>query len=112
MKKPERSDQEPTPAISQRPIMHLLDLLGRRWTLRIIWELQSGPLTARTLRSCCDNASPTVLNARLKELREAQLVELVPGSGYALTSRGKDLFDAFEPLYIFAEGHGFGQLPR
>ena len=28
------------PAASRRPIMALLDLLGRRWTLRILWELR------------------------------------------------------------------------
>jgi DNA-binding HxlR family transcriptional regulator len=27
-----------------RPIMALLDLLGRRWALRILWELRGGPL--------------------------------------------------------------------
>ncbi len=39
---------------SGRPIMALLDLLGRRWMLRIIWELRNGPLTSRALRQACD----------------------------------------------------------
>ena len=43
-----------------RPIMVLLDLLGRRWSLRILWELREAPLTSRALRSACDEASPTV----------------------------------------------------
>ena len=30
-----------------RPIMALLDLLGRRWSLRILWELRGAPLTSR-----------------------------------------------------------------
>ena len=54
-----------------RPIMALLDLLGRRWTLRIIWELRSTRATFRALREACGNPSPTVLNERLRELREA-----------------------------------------
>ena len=29
-----------------RPIMALLDLLGRRWSLRIIWELREASLTS------------------------------------------------------------------
>ena len=53
-----------------RPIMALLDLLGQRWTLRILWELRDAPLTSRALRTACDEASPTVLQARLTELRE------------------------------------------
>ncbi|WP_065751854.1 winged helix-turn-helix transcriptional regulator [Bradyrhizobium paxllaeri] len=86
-----------------RPIMALLDLLGRRWTLRIAWELRDGPLTSRALRTACDDASPTVMQARLSELREAGLVELLSGDGYHLTPLGRELMDSFLPLHHFAE---------
>jgi len=88
---------------SGRPIMSLLDLLGRRWTLRIFWELREQPLTSRGLRAACDEASPTVLQARLSELRQAGLVELLPGNGYRLTPVGKELLENFLPLHRFAE---------
>ncbi|WP_159007976.1 helix-turn-helix domain-containing protein [Bradyrhizobium sp. S69] len=88
---------------SGRPIMALLDLLGRRWTLRIVWELREQPLSSRALRAACDDASPTVLQARLTDLREADLVELVQESGYRLTELGRELFDQFMPLNRFAE---------
>jgi DNA-binding HxlR family transcriptional regulator len=86
-----------------RPIMALLDLFGRRWTLRIVWELRDGALTSRALRSACDEASPTVVQVRLTELREAGLIELVQGDGYRLTELGKDLHETFLPLNRFAE---------
>ena len=86
-----------------RPIMALLDLLGRRWTLRIIWELRDGPLTSRALRTACDDASPTVVQARLSELRDAGLVELLAGDGYRLTPLGRELMESFLPLHHFAE---------
>jgi DNA-binding HxlR family transcriptional regulator len=86
-----------------RPIMVLLDLLGRRWSLRIIWELRGDPLTSRALRSACDDASPTVLQTRLDDLREADLVELVPESGYRLTAMGREFSEKFMPLNQFAE---------
>ncbi|MFL6835916.1 MAG: winged helix-turn-helix transcriptional regulator [Bradyrhizobium sp.] len=86
-----------------RPIMALLDLLGRRCTLRIVWELREGSLTSRGLRTACDEASPTVLQTRLSELREAGLVELMPGDGYRFTELGKDLFETFLPLHGFAQ---------
>lgn len=86
-----------------RPIMALLDLLGRRWTLRIAWELRDGPLTSRALRAACDDASPTVMQSRLSELREAGLVELVSGDGYCLTPLGRELMESFLPLHRFAE---------
>ena len=88
---------------SGRPIMALLDLLGRRWTLRIVWELRESTLTSRALREACDDASPTVLQARLAELRQAGFVELVPASGYRLTEMGRELLGTFLPLHRFAE---------
>jgi len=88
---------------SGRPIMVLLDLLGRRWALRILWELREKPLTSRSLRTACDEASPTVLQARLTELREAGFVELGDGGGYGLTALGRELCETFMPLHRFAE---------
>ena len=86
-----------------RPIMVLLDLLGRRWALRILWELREAPLTSRALRAACDEASPTVLQARLSELREAGLIALLPAGGYELTGLGRELNETFLPLHRFAE---------
>lgn len=74
-----------------RPIMVLLDALGRRWALRILWELRGGgACTFRALREACDEVSPAVLNERLGELRELGLVEL-GDEGYRLTRAGASL---------------------
>ena len=88
---------------SGRPIMALLDLLGRRWTLRILWELRAQPLTSRALRTACDEASPTVLQARLADLREAGFVALAAEGGYSLTPLGRELAENVLPLHRFAE---------
>ena len=81
-----------------RPVMAALDLLGRRWALRILWELRDGPLGARTLRDRCDTMSSSVLYERLGELREAGLVERGADGGYALTDLGTSLGEALAPL--------------
>ena len=86
-----------------RPIMVLLDLFGRRWSLRILWELREKSMTSRALRTACDEASPTVLHARLSELRDAGFIELVPASGYGLTELGRELLENLLPLHRFAE---------
>jgi DNA-binding HxlR family transcriptional regulator len=86
-----------------RPVMALLDLLGRRWALRILWELRNAPLTSRALRTACDEASPTVLQTRLDDLREAGFVELGEGGGYGLTALGRELCEMVMPLHRFAE---------
>ncbi len=75
---------------SGRPIMVLLDVLGQRWTLRILWELREGRLVFRELQSRCNAVSPTVLNGRLKELRTLGIVDH-DGAGYGLTKSGQEL---------------------
>jgi DNA-binding HxlR family transcriptional regulator len=87
---------------SGRPIMALLDLLGRRWALRVIWELRDGPLTFRDLQAACDGMSSSVLNQRLGELREAGIAERA-GEGFRLTGEGRRLLDAFAPLDAWAK---------
>jgi DNA-binding HxlR family transcriptional regulator len=78
--------------------MAALDLLGRRWALRVLWELRDGkPLSFRELRERCDSMSTSVLNQRLRELREAGLVESGKG-GYHLTKQGMQLKEALAPL--------------
>jgi DNA-binding HxlR family transcriptional regulator len=84
-----------------RPIMALLDLLGRRWALRVIWELRGEPLTFRDLQAACDGMSSSVLNQRLFELREAGIAERA-GEGFRLTDEGRRLLAAFEPLDAWA----------
>jgi len=84
-----------------RPIMAALDLLGRRWALRILWELRAGALSFRALREACGDVSPAVLNTRLSELREAGIVESTP-RGYATTTAGRALCRALDPLSRWA----------
>lgn len=88
-----------------RPIMAALDLLGRRWALRILWELRDGPLTFRAIREACDGVSPSVLNARLAELKEVSIVESTD-LGYALTRSGRSLSKALAPLCRWSEDWG------
>ena len=82
--------------------MALLDLLGRRWQLRILWELR-GPAPQR-FRALQDAAgvSPSVLNTRVGELIEAGIVSLAD-EGYALTKEGRVLLEALLPLHDWAE---------
>ena len=86
-----------------RPIMAALDLFGRRWSLRIIWELRAKPLTFRDLQEACGEISPAVLNTRLAELREAGIVMLETPGGYHLSDEGTALINALMPLHDWSE---------
>jgi DNA-binding HxlR family transcriptional regulator len=97
----EDKQDSPKPG-ARRPIMALLDILGQKWALRILWELRNGPLSSRALRSAAGDLSPTVLQARINELRQAGLV-VSSEEGYSLTSLGVELAETFLPLYRFAD---------
>lgn len=81
-----------------RPLMAALDLLGRRWALRILWELRDGPAGPRALCERCDAMSASVLYQRLRELTAAGLVDRDDSGHYALTHVGRSLGAAIEPL--------------
>lgn len=81
-----------------RPVMALLDLLGRRWALRVLWELRDQPAASfRDLQARCGGVSSSVLTVRLQELHAAGIVIALHPSGYALTDRGLDLLRALAP---------------
>ncbi len=82
--------------------MAALDLLGRRWALRIIWELRDGPLGFRPLQQRCDRMSSSVLRVRLGELESAGLVRRADETDYALTPIGRKLIAAIRPLTNWA----------
>jgi len=83
---------------SGAPIMALLDLLGRRWAMGVLWTVcLHGPSTFRELQNFCETISPAVLNQRLKELQEARFVEKTP-SGYAPTDLGRRVQSQLVPL--------------
>ena len=82
--------------------MALLDLLGRRWALRLLWELREEPVpTFRDLQARTGGISSSVLSDRLSELSEAGIVERGE-AGYALTLRGYDLMASLAPLNAWA----------
>jgi DNA-binding HxlR family transcriptional regulator len=97
-----RTGRAATETRTARPMNELLEILGRRWALRIVWELRETALSSRALAARCGGVSPTVLHKRLRELRDANIVELLAGEGYELSARGSTLVDAMRPLERWA----------
>jgi DNA-binding HxlR family transcriptional regulator len=87
---------------STKPIDHTLDLLGRRWALRLVWELRRSTLTFSEMRRRT-GVSPSVLSARLGELFEAGVVERDSGRRYRLSGRGRELARVLYELNRWAE---------
>jgi DNA-binding HxlR family transcriptional regulator len=82
--------------------MAALDLLGRRWTLRVLWELRQGPLGARALLERCPGLSSSVFYDRVRELVEAGVIEKDEHGAYRLTRLGTELGAALAPLDAWA----------
>jgi DNA-binding HxlR family transcriptional regulator len=80
----------------------LLDVCGRRWALRVVWELRRGAMNFRSLRTACGEISPGVLQSRLHGWRRLDVVESIPRLGYRLTARGEQLFQLLAPLSDWA----------
>ena len=99
---PPKPGQNVRGSTTGRPVMAAMDLLGRRWALRILWELRDGPIGARALRAQCDGMSSSVLYDRLHELMASGLVAR-SNEEYALTDVGASLGSALKPLNAWAE---------
>jgi DNA-binding HxlR family transcriptional regulator len=89
---------------STRPVESALDLLGRRWALRLVWELRRSTLTFSELRQRT-GISPSVLSARLVDLVDAGLFERDSGGRYRLSGRGRELARVLYELNRWAEQH-------
>lgn len=85
-----------------QPLMALFDLLGRRWAITVLWTLREGPRTFRDIQAQAEGVATSVLNTRLRELREAGLVA-AGDAGYELTEAGRSLLAAGEPLVAWAD---------
>ena len=81
--------------------MALLDLLGRRMTFAFCGSCAISASPSAALQEAAET-NPSVLNARLAELRSARLVEH-GADGYGLTPDGASLLATFLPLNAWAE---------
>jgi DNA-binding HxlR family transcriptional regulator len=80
------------------PMTTALDLLGRRWAMRILWELRYGAVRATELQSRCDQMSTSVLYQRLRELADAGLIQQDESDAYLLTDLGLGLSESLNPI--------------
>lgn len=95
----------------RRSMMAVLDLLGQRWNMRILWELQGGPLGFLELRRRTDDISSSVLATRLRTLIDARVLIKDAEGSYRLTELGDELGPALEPLWQWARRWNEGGNP-
>ena len=93
-------------------IFQLFERLECRYALRVLWALRDGhPQTFRLLHDSVGGITPNTLNTRIKELREAGLVD--HGSeGYTVTPVGADLLKRLNDVQAFANRWAAGRAKK
>ncbi|NKY20326.1 helix-turn-helix transcriptional regulator [Tsukamurella spumae] len=89
-------------------MMAALDLFGRRWSLRIVWELRFGRTRFSELRTGIEGISSSTLSQRLSELTAAHIVTQTTDGAYRLSYQGKALLIALGPLELWAQAWARG----
>lgn len=80
-----------------------MELLGQRWVLRVIWELEPGSLGFLELRRRMGNCSSSMLSDRLQQLVAAGLVAKNDAGAWELTYRGAGLGQALAAVWDWSE---------
>lgn len=92
---------KPDPSVG--PILAAMDLLGQRWIMRIIWELQAGPLGFLELRRRMNNCSSSMLSERLQQLIAADLTAKNTSGAWELTADGIHLAKALASIWDWSQ---------
>ena len=95
--------------MAARRVHDVFDLLGRRWALRLIWELRRDAVGFAALRERC-GVSPSVLSTRLAELDRAGVVRSDTTGRYLLTPSGRELARHLYEINRWAESSGSSAL--
>ncbi|WP_083742498.1 winged helix-turn-helix transcriptional regulator [Rhodococcus sp. MTM3W5.2] len=80
-----------------------MELLGQRWILRALWELEPGPLGFLELRRRMGNCSSSTLSERLQQLQNARMIEKRADKNYELTVAGMELGAALQQVWDWSE---------
>lgn len=98
------------PGQGECPICGLIDLLGRKWTLHLVWTIrEEGSVRFNELKRRAEGISPRVLSDRLDQLAEQGLVDRIdhdtepPHVEYRLTAKGEGLDEVFAAYLDWAE---------
>lgn len=84
-----------------------MELLGQRWVLRIVWELEPGPLGFLELRRRMGNCSSSVLAERLATLVDCGIASKGVDGSYEMTpAAGHELCRALDEVWSWSDRWG------
>lgn len=86
------------------PIQKTIDIVGKKWTILIVYNLLSGEKRFKNLEDSLGKICPKMLSERLKELEILKLIErkIYPKRPlkitYRLTPKGRSLYKIIEAM--------------
>lgn len=83
------------------PIATMLDVVGNRWALLVVRELNLGPRRFKDIHAGLETASTDMLTSRLRELEAAGLIESTDDRRYQLTAVGRALSPVIRQMMIW-----------
>ena len=99
----------PTATLSCRPFQHAVELIGRRWSGAILYEMFAGASRFSDIRDRVPGLSDRLLCERLRELEAQGLVcrEVIPSVPvqvrYSLTDSARELLPAIQMLLAWGQ---------
>jgi DNA-binding HxlR family transcriptional regulator len=87
----------------------VLDRVGDRWSLLVIFTLESGTLRFRELKRAIEGISPRVLTLALRSperdgvVTRQSFATIPPRVDYSITELGESLTTAMKPVVRWAE---------
>ncbi|OBB41375.1 transcriptional regulator [Mycolicibacterium fortuitum] len=90
-------------------MLSIMELLGQRWVLRVVWELEPGALGFLELRRRMGNCSSSMLSERLQQLAAAGLVVKNESGAWELTDAGAELGEALAALWDWSKSWKAGR---
>ncbi len=94
-----------------RPEQHVLQFIGGKWQMSILWHLRMGKLRFNAIKEALPGLSEKVLTANLKFFEEKGIIQkqifatMPPKTEYSLTSEGLTLMPVIEKILLWGHTH-------
>lgn len=101
----------------EHTVRSAIDLIGGKWTMKILWELLRDECRYADLRRRVTGISQKVLSSELSALVRSGLVEreviptTPPQVTYRITAKGRSVDEVFAALHRWGHGHAKSKPP-
>ena len=95
--------------VKGRDMVDVMEVLGSKWNLLIIWKLKDGPLRFTELQKRMGDVNSKTVTEHLRFLEKNNIIgrviyaEVPPRVEYSLTEHGEAIIPVFEDILVWGE---------